>query len=722
MADKNSGWKCTHSAWIQSQTDTTATIRVVVNWQNVNWTYNINFVSAWVYCNGSEYKVFDNGNVNAKADMNQTLQLGYHDFVINKGTSGQNISCYAKITSNSSYVSGDRWSEAANVWIDAKPSYTVSYNLNGGSGSFGNQTKWYGTDLKLHTASPTRTGYSFVRWNTNTSNTGTGYAPGVNYTGNSNLTLYAIWKANTYTVTYNANGGTGAPGNQTKTYGVDLILSSTKPTRTNYNFLGWATSASGNVVYAAGAKYTNNSAVTLYAVWELAYAKPRITNFAANRCTSNGTISETGTYVKVTFNWTTDKTVTAVKIQHKLQTTTTWTTTNVTASGTSGSVSQVIGGGAISTESSYHVRAYVADGSGDTYTTYSTQASIGTVKFPIDVKAGGKGVAIGKVAETDNLLDIGWDVKFRGDAQANIKVVSQCGSNTEGTKGWYKVASSTMSGYGNTNLLYYIRAGYSSGWYGMLELEIRADNTSISCWKCEWVLRSGFNTNHVRVVISGMTWTLYVYNPSNRYGRVYFSEIQHRSLGGDKPSFTVTYYNSSAPESAEPTASVDTTELVSKLSPYPVGSIYICWTRAKTPAELFGGTWVQMTGGFLYGSTVTATTGTGSTGNGTGTSTKAHAITTDQMPSHTHGQDAHSHQINEVNGDNNIIASGGYNNNGNKWGANFIYGGQPGAWGFTNVSNFYTRSSQPGIWSTGGGQGHSHGVPYMAVFIWRRTA
>lgn len=45
-----------------------------------------------------------------------------------------------------------------------------------------------------------------------------------------------------YTIRYDANGGTGAPSSQTKTYGYTLTLSSTKPTRTGYNFLGWSTS------------------------------------------------------------------------------------------------------------------------------------------------------------------------------------------------------------------------------------------------------------------------------------------------------------------------------------------------------------------------------------------------------------------------------------------------------------------------------------------------
>ncbi len=57
------------------------------------------------------------------------------------------------------------------------------------------------------------------------------------------------------TVTYNANGGTGAPAIQTKTYGTRLTLNSVKPTRSGYTFLGWATaSAATSATYSSGSR------------------------------------------------------------------------------------------------------------------------------------------------------------------------------------------------------------------------------------------------------------------------------------------------------------------------------------------------------------------------------------------------------------------------------------------------------------------------------------
>lgn len=72
-----------------------------------------------------------------------------------------------------------------------------------------------------------------------------------------------------YTISYNANGGSGAPAAQSKVQGTALTLSSTKPTRSGYTFLGWATSAKATTAtYTAGAKYTTDKSVNLYAVWK----------------------------------------------------------------------------------------------------------------------------------------------------------------------------------------------------------------------------------------------------------------------------------------------------------------------------------------------------------------------------------------------------------------------------------------------------------------------
>ena len=214
-----------------------------------------------------------------------------------------------------------------------------------------------------------------------------------------------------YTIVYNANGGSGAPGNQTKTYGKTLTLSTTKPTRTNYNFKGWGTSASATTVtYSPGGSYTANASATLYAIWTLAYLKPRITDLSVTRCDSNGIATDEGQNGLVSFKWACDKTVTSIVVKWKLSSSSTWTSSSVSATGTSGTVSKVIGNNALSIENTYDIHITVADDSGSSYVI----TNLTSMKFSIDIKAGGTGIAFGKAAETDNVADIAYQAKFSG--------------------------------------------------------------------------------------------------------------------------------------------------------------------------------------------------------------------------------------------------------------------------------------------------------------------
>lgn len=90
-------------------------------------------------------------------------------------------------------------------------------------------------------------------------------------TGWAFVTANAIVSGGTnesYTIKYDANGGTGAPGSQTKNYAVNITLSNTKPVRTGYTFTGWNTKREGTgTTYAAGAIFKVNAATTLYAQW-----------------------------------------------------------------------------------------------------------------------------------------------------------------------------------------------------------------------------------------------------------------------------------------------------------------------------------------------------------------------------------------------------------------------------------------------------------------------
>lgn len=294
-----------------------------------------------------------------------------------------------------------------------KDSYKITFNANGGSGAPSRQTKWYGESLTLSSTKPTKTGYTFKGWSISSSATSATWSAGGTYTRNESNTLYAVWQANTYTIKYNANGGSGAPSNQTKTHNKTLILSSTKPTRTNYNFEGWSTSSTAtSAKYPAGGSYTDNKAATLYAVWSLAYTKPRIINFSVRRVNQNGQLDDQGTICNVIFNWATDNPVTAITVSYRQATSgANWSDPpfTLTASGTSGSVNQNLSD-EFSADISYEIKVTVTDGDGSSYSSYATR-TLPSSKFLIDFKAGGDGIAIGKAAENAG-FDVYMDTKF----------------------------------------------------------------------------------------------------------------------------------------------------------------------------------------------------------------------------------------------------------------------------------------------------------------------
>ena len=213
----------------------------------------------------------------------------------------------------------------------------VVYNANGGtSGSVTRSSVFSetGTSAKYHSytinssATPTRSGYTFLGWSSSSTATSASYQPGSSYnflcasTSSSSPTitnLYAVWQANSKTyygrVVYNANGGT--PGSVTQsslftetstgsqaTHSYTINTNAT-PTRTGYTFLGWGTTSTTTTVsYTPGETYsfrcasTSSSSPTitnLYAVWQ---ANPKTyygkLYFDANGGT-NGTYSSSDT-------------------------------------------------------------------------------------------------------------------------------------------------------------------------------------------------------------------------------------------------------------------------------------------------------------------------------------------------------------------------------------------------------------------------------------------
>lgn len=416
----------------------------------------------------------------------------------------------------------------------------VSYNANGGSGAPVNQLKHYGKTLTLSSTIPTRTGYIFKGWSASQTATSASWSAGGSYTDNAPIILYAVWEAVTYTVSYNANGGFGAPGSQTKTHGQNLTLSTVVPTRTNYNFKGWGTSASAaSATYSAGGTYSTDKAITLYAVWELAYVPPRITSFIAYRVNKESLIEEdNGTSCACSFVWRTDKEPANAVFSYKRKTDSVWTQDKtISLNKTDGAIQAVqeeILNAEFSADTSYDIKVTVSDSLGSSYVTYSLMST----HYVIDFLNGGKGVSFGKAAEIENVAEFGWDIRDKFGTRVNNGLAMYTGTGDEAID-----PDTTLD-----------------------ELILTNKNSPVSG-----------KSVYIRTVFHG--------------SKSDTSDRAQIAIPYDEKMFVYRRYYKNSSWSQWYNSALDA---------YPVNSIYISYSHTS-PAELFGGTWTRIEDRFLWG-------------------------------------------------------------------------------------------------------------------------
>lgn len=516
-------------------------------------------------------------------ESNQT-KIWSKTYDYRRTTNNQNCNIHAKFN-GIDIISGGTMYANKSVTIPALTSYTVSYNASGGSGAPSSQTKYYGQNLTLSSTKPTRTGYSFQGWATSSGGS-VSYSAGASYTNNASVTLYAVWKANTYTVSYDANGGSGAPSSQTKTYGQTLTLSTTIPKKTNYNFKGWGLSASTTTVsYGPGGSYTNNAAVTLYAIWELAYIPPLITGLKASRCDSDGTLNDFGKYAKIQFSWeccqlTGTNNVSSIVIYYKSSSSTDWTdsVTVDTGGGYAGTVRNKVIGGSFDLDAVYNVKVVVIDSLGGKT---PAETNVSTAKFIIDFLSGGGGVAFGKPASKQDAAEFNFDIF------ADKNIYDKYGT-----------------GLGNG------RAEYT----GSGSSAINPDTTLDHC------IITDKNTPNA---------------DSNGYGSFFYIITYFygdKTVDGNKTQIAVPYDTASSNKGIYyryKNSGAWSGWVSNALQAYPVNSIYISYSHTS-PAELFGGTWTRIESRFLWGCSSSETIGKTA-------GAKTHTLTVDEMPSHRHG-------------------------------------------------------------------------------------
>jgi len=249
---------------------------------SITITRNMVFYAQWLDSSTPQYTVtFNaNGTTSGSPPSSQTVYSGISITIPGQGTlaySGKNFGGWNTQANGggTNYAVGATYTVTGNVTLYAKwqsaVQYTITYSANGANGTAPSaQIVDPGTEINLPGAgSMTYIGKTFNGWNTQTNGSGASYAEGAEYVVNGNVTLYAKWQ-DVYTVTFSANGASGAPPEaQTVNSGTVILLPGEgNMVYSGRMFDGWNTQFNGaGTSYAEGAAYTVNANITLYAKW-----------------------------------------------------------------------------------------------------------------------------------------------------------------------------------------------------------------------------------------------------------------------------------------------------------------------------------------------------------------------------------------------------------------------------------------------------------------------
>ena len=161
---------------------------------------------------------------------------------------------------------------------EPKKQYVISFDTNGrGNGNVQPITVAEGEKVKLPSYPGTAIGYAFTGWGTDSAGNGTVLPAQEEIEVTKDMTLYAQWKANQYTVRFDANTGTGTMDSITVNYDQKVKLTANAFTRSGYYFIGWNITADGSEALfpdqgeILNLTDTDGALVNLFAQWKNIY-------------------------------------------------------------------------------------------------------------------------------------------------------------------------------------------------------------------------------------------------------------------------------------------------------------------------------------------------------------------------------------------------------------------------------------------------------------------
>ncbi|MBQ2205303.1 MAG: InlB B-repeat-containing protein, partial [Lachnospiraceae bacterium] len=236
--------------WYKSSTDFSSANRVGGYNDSVSVNVPTTFYAKWT---AKEYTISynANGGTVSPASFTKTYDTAYAGNLAEPTKTGYTFAGwftdnntfskqYDK-TKDDIYVEGTTNYTIYAMWT-AK-TYTVNYNANGGN--ITGQTsfeKTFGTPYTGTLANPTKTGYTFAGWYSDNNTFEKQYdktKDDIYQEGTLTYSIYAKWNPKTYTINYNANGGTVTPTSFTKTYDTAYAGDLARPTKAGYTFIGW---------------------------------------------------------------------------------------------------------------------------------------------------------------------------------------------------------------------------------------------------------------------------------------------------------------------------------------------------------------------------------------------------------------------------------------------------------------------------------------------------